>query len=133
MHMQDSGILAQISVGELLDKITILQIKSEKIKDSAKLGNINRELAILNEIRVQRLESLPELYQLEIELKKINEVIWILEDEVRNHERRRDFGPGFVSLARSIYKANDRRSVLKRQINDLMGSNIIEEKSYSQY
>ena len=131
--MQNRGILAQISVGEFLDKITILQIKSERIKDFAKLRNIDQELAILNQIRVEALDSRPELSELEAELKKVNEIIWVLEDEVRDHEHRKDFGSNFVSLARSIYQANDRRALLKRQINEIVGSNIIEEKSYTKY
>ncbi len=131
--MKKSDILVQISIGELLDKITILQIKLERIKDSAKLTNINRELGILTDIRVQCLESKLELSELEAELKKVNEIIWILEDDIRDHEHRKDFGPSFISLARSIYKANDRRAALKRQISDLTGSNIIDEKSYASY
>jgi hypothetical protein len=133
IEMQHRGILAQISAGEFLDKITILQIKSERIKDFGKLKNIGRELTILNQIRMDVLDSRPELSELEAELKKVNEIIWSLEDEVRDHEHRKDFGSSFVSVARSIYQANDRRALLKRQINELLESNIIEEKSYTSY
>ncbi|MGB6067925.1 MAG: DUF6165 family protein [Desulfomonilaceae bacterium] len=131
--MKNPYISARISVGEFLDKITILQIKTERIKDFAKRRNIDRELAILNEIRAESLDTVPELSGLEDELKKVNETIWNLEDEIRDHEHRNDFGSSFVSLARSIYRANDRRAALKRQINELMGSNIVEEKSYTEY
>jgi len=133
VEMQNHGLLTRISVGEFLDKITILQIKSERIKDFEKLRNIGQELAILNQIRAEALDSRPELSELEAELKKVNEIIWVLEDEVRDHEHRKDFGSSFVSLARSIYQANDRRALLKRQINEIVGSNIIEEKSYTKY
>jgi chromosome segregation ATPase len=79
------------------------------------------------------MKTSPELARLEAELKRANEEIWSLEDEVRDHERRKDFGTSFISVARSIYRANDERAMLKRHINNLMGSDIIEEKSYSAY
>jgi len=131
--MKGQAVLTEISVGELVDKITILQIKSERIKDSGKLKNIRRELEILTCLKLEILKPFPELEGTEAELKKINEEIWDLEDQVRDHEHREDFGATFVSVARSIYKTNDRRADLKRRINDFAGSSIIEEKSYACY
>ena len=132
-EMKDSGILTPISVAEFIDKITILRIKAERIKDVDKLKNVNQELGILNQIKAESLETRCELSEFEERLKIANEMIWTFEDQVREHEHRHDFGASFVSLARSIYRANDQRALLKRQINDLMGSCIIEEKSYTEY
>jgi Family of unknown function (DUF6165) len=131
--MTTKGILTEISIAEFVDKITILRIKAERIQEREKLRNIHRELSILDRIRTESLGDRPELSELEAELKSVNEEIWELEDRIRDSELRKDFGDGFVSVARSIYRANDRRAVLKRQINDLMGSGIVEEKSYSPY
>ena len=117
--------------GELIDKITILQIKTERIAESGKLANIRRELDMLLGTRRSALPPSPELDRLEKQLKRINEALWEIEDEIRRCERGGDFGERFVRLARSVYRQNDRRAALKRQINDLTGAQIVEEKSYA--
>jgi hypothetical protein len=127
------AISVNISPGELLDKITILQIKSERIEDVAKLRNVHFELAALERCRSQWMSQSEQLAALEAALKAVNLQLWDVEDQIRECERRQDFGPKFVSLARSVYIQNDRRSELKRSINLLLGSQLIEEKSYATY
>lgn len=128
-----AAILVEIPAGELIDKITILQIKSERIKDAAKLRNIHAELQTLEAAAGQALAPSPELDGLSADLKKINEDLWRIEDDIRDHERTRDFGPSFIELARAVYLTNDRRTDVKRQINQLVGSRLVEEKSYARY
>jgi len=123
----------EVAAGELFDKITILQIKSERISSAAKLENIKRELASLLETRQRLGPSSTALESVIAELKKVNEALWDIEDKIRDCERQKEFGKSFIELARSVYHQNDRRSALKRQINDLLGSNIVEEKSYQAY
>lgn len=125
-----SSLNVEISPGELLDKISILQIKAERIDDPAKLQNIQTELQTLSRTRDQFVEASPKLDELFADLKKVNEALWDVEDELRFCEQRQDFGPEFVELARSVYRHNDRRSVLKREINTLLDSRLVEEKSY---
>jgi hypothetical protein len=122
-----------IAPGELIDKITILEIKTERIRDSAKLANVRTELAELAAVRERCLPSSAELARLTSALKAVNEALWQVEDELRECERARDFGPRFIQLARSVYQQNDRRAALKRQINEQLGSRLIEEKSYAVY
>lgn len=126
-------ISVEIAPGELIDKITILEIKSERISDPEKLSNVRTELATLVACRDRTIPSSPELAERTTDLKQVNESLWQIEDDIRDCERRRDFGPKFVELARSVYKSNDRRAALKRQINELLGSRLIEEKSYTDY
>jgi hypothetical protein len=126
-------IAVEISPGELNDKITILEIKSEHISDGDKLLNIRTELATLVASRDRAMPSAPALAALIRELKQVNERLWHIEDQIRDCERRKTFGAPFVELARSVYKSNDQRSTLKRQINELLGSRLIEEKSYAPY
>lgn len=121
-----------ISYGELVDKLTILAIKVERISDPAKLGNIRTELELLS-VKYTTLPMSDKLIQLRAQLKTINEIIWDIEDDIRDCERRKDFSDKFVQLARGVYLNNDERSRIKRQINDLLHSNIIEEKSYTEY
>ena len=123
--------LVPISLGELIDKITILEIKSERIDDPKKSANIRRELDLL--LAVPTPAPTAEAARLKSELKRVNEMLWEIEDLIRICEREQDFGPDFVALARSVYQTNDRRSAIKRQINDLSGSTLVEEKSYSKY
>src|SRR5262249_41756871 len=123
----------EVAAGELFDKITILQIKAERIRSAAQLENINRELTSLLETRQRLGLTLPALEPPIAELKKVNEALWDIEDRIRDCERQKDFGKTFIELARSVYHQNDRRSALKRQINDLLGSKIVEEKSYQAY
>jgi hypothetical protein len=122
-----------ISVGELVDKVTILSIKFEKIADAGKRANIGREFAALADVFKPLLAATPALGPLQAELRTINETLWQIEDDIRDCERRRDFGERFIALARSVYQTNDRRAAVKRQIDELLGSEIIEEKSYAPY
>jgi hypothetical protein len=126
-------VLAPISVGELFDKITILEIKAARIIDSAKQVNVLSELGLLREVSDQAGARSPMLHCLIVELKRVNEALWEIEDEVRACERQGEFGPYFIALARAVYRTNDRRAQLKRQINEVAGSPIIEEKSYKDY
>ena len=123
-------ILAPVSLGELIDKITILEIKKEKI-DSSKLNNVLKELHYLNivlkDINVNVDQSLIK------KLKKINRVLWDIEDEIRNKEFLKKFDESFIKLARLVYLENDKRSSIKHEINSKYNSSIIEEKSYKKY
>lgn len=125
-------LLVEVAAGELLDKITILEIKSERITDAAKLANVRQELAALSAGR-ERVERRGGLDNLIAELKHVNEALWEIEDELRVLERQHDFGPRFVELARSVYHQNDRRAAVKRRINEALGSRLVEEKSYQSY
>ena len=128
-----AAILVEIPAGELIDKITILEIKIARIVDESKLRNVRAELEMLRTARAQALPASAQLEQLTDQLKKINESLWSIEDRIRDHERAGDFGPGFIDLARAVYKTNDHRAELKRQINELTGSRLVEEKSYARY
>jgi tetratricopeptide (TPR) repeat protein len=123
-------LLVEVSAGELLDKLAILQIKSERIADPDKLRNIRLEMESLAAVRAT-LESSPALAELEQKLKGVNEHLWDIEDEIRVYEQRQDFGPEFIACARSVYRENDRRAAIKRAINDLLQSRLVEEKSYA--
>jgi hypothetical protein len=123
----------EIAPGELIDKITILEIKAERITDPDKLKNVRTELASLAAARDRALPDSEELTRLTAELKAVNEALWQIEDDIRECERQRDFGPRFIELARSVYRNNDRRAALKRQMNELLGSALVEEKSYRPY
>jgi post-segregation antitoxin (ccd killing protein) len=122
-----------IGPGELVDKITILEIKSERLASLDKLANVRVELAALVAARDAAIEVSEALAQLTAGLKKVNEALWQIEDEIRDCERSADFGPRFIELARAVYRSNDQRAALKRQINELLGSVIVEEKSYAAY
>jgi hypothetical protein len=126
-------ILAEISPGELIDKITILEIKRERLADAAKLANVRYALDRLQETRTAALAPKAELGRFEAELKAVNEQLWEIEDEIRDCERREDFSAAFVALARQVYRQNDRRSELKKAIDRLYGSAMTEEKSYRAY
>jgi uncharacterized protein DUF6165 len=117
----------------LIDKITILEIKSERVADPAKLRNIRAELRLLVGVRDTHVVPGAAMNGLSAQLKQVNEQLWEIEDEIRECERRRDFGARFIELARSVYQSNDRRSRLKREINEAFGSPIVEEKSYAPY
>ena len=127
------SINVDISIGELIDKISILEIKRERIEDPQKVENVSNELNLLNAVFPQYVPKSEALDGLKDKLKAVNIDIWILEDDIREQERRRDFSDKFVELARSVYKTNDKRASLKREINLLMGSAIVEEKSYQAY
>jgi hypothetical protein len=125
-------ILIPVAPGELVDKITILRIKVARIDDPNKRANAARELAMLEDVQAG-LSNSAELARLEADLGSVNEALWEIEDAIRDQERDQDFGPGFVALARDVYHQNDRRAALKREINLLLGSDIVEEKSYASY
>ncbi len=121
-----------VSWGELSDKMSILRIKMEKITDQSKLINIDHELTLLEQCRAKAEES-DQLLQYERELKQVNQKLWEIEDDIRICEKNADFGLQFIELARAVYKTNDKRAGLKYKINMLLGSEIIEEKSYEDY
>lgn len=123
-------LLVPISVGELLDKISILEIKAEAIGDPAKHANVMHELAALDAVRQGEVAALPELDALYSELQSVNRQLWRIEDDIRAIERTGLFDERFIELARSVYRNNDERAALKRRINQLTGSEIVEEKSY---
>jgi hypothetical protein len=125
------SIEVPIATGELIDKITILEIKVARFTDAAKTANVRAELTLLCQRRDAALLSDPVLDGLAKRLKAVNQRIWDLEDDIRECEKRQDFGPAFVILARSIYRANDERAAIKREINIATGSRLIEEKSYT--
>ena len=122
-----------IGPGELIDKITILEIKSEQLAARDKLANVRAELAALTRARDAAIAASPALDQLTAALKQVNQALWRIEDEIRDCERAADFGPRFISLARAVYRTNDERAALKRRINDLLDADIVEEKSYAAY
>jgi hypothetical protein len=132
-NSSENSVRVEIAPGELIDKITILEIKQAHITDPAKLQNVRKELEILNACRTTSLPPLPELESLTASLKEVNQALWDIEDEIRDCERNQDFGQTFIALARAVYKTNDKRAQLKRAINDLLGSRIVEEKSYASY
>jgi hypothetical protein len=130
---QEAAILIEVGPGELIDKITILAIKSERMSDEGKLKNVRHELGVLDAARRAHIPSSAELTKLEAGLKSVNETLWVIEDDIRQCEADKDFGPKFVELARAVYKQNDKRAALKKDINLLTGSSIIEEKSYTEF
>lgn len=123
-------ILVPVSVGELFDKISILELKEAAISDPDKRANVRRELAALDAVRLGEVAPSAELAALYGELCAVNQRLWDIEDAVRSHEREGNFDARFIELARGVYRENDRRAALKRQINELTGSEIVEEKSY---
>lgn len=125
--------LIPTSWGELLDKITILEIKASKIKNKAALKNIQSELDLLNTIKHDLPLRDQTLIPLLKELSNVNHILWDIEDRIREKEQQLEFDADFILLARSVYKENDKRAKLKRQINDYLGSELVEEKSYSEY
>ena len=127
------NVSVPVAPGELIDKITILEIKLERIEAEAKLENIKKELDVLSQAYNRAVPKSEKLIKLTVELKKINELLWEIEDEIRGCERTKDFGDTFIKLARAVYVTNDKRMKVKRAINDLLGSQIIEEKSYAAY
>ena len=122
-----------LSVGEVLDKITILEIKSERIGDVGKLKNIHNELNALRPLVDGEPFNSDEITALFAELKSINEELWVIEDDIREQEGKRDFGQRFIDLARAVYVTNDRRADVKKRINLATGSDLVEEKSYEDY
>ena len=126
-------ILSEISAGELLDKISILEIKLDKIKDKNSLEEINKEYKILKEVKNSNIKSTDKIDLLTKEIKKVNLNLWEVEDKIRIYETKKDFGQEFVDLARHVYFNNDKRAKIKSEINEILGSNIKEIKQYSNY
>lgn len=126
-------LLVEVGAGELFDKLSILQIKAERITDPGKLANIRRELGALEAVAASSVPGSERLAALREELKGINERLWTIEDDIRERERAQDFGDAFVALARAVYITNDERARVKRAIDEHLGSRLVEEKSYRDY
>jgi hypothetical protein len=123
----------QISWGELFDKITILEIKVQRLNSQVATEKIRRELAVLGSVANDMLSEQPQLISLKQQLKSVNEVLWNIEDKIRAKEAAKSFDQQFIELARSVYINNDKRGDLKRQINALLNSDFAEEKQYTSY
>lgn len=126
-------ISVEVSPGELLDKLTILEIKEQRITDPAKLENIRREKETLEMSASRHIDASAAIDEDKRALKAVNERLWEIEDEIREHERSQTFDARFIELARSVYVENDQRAALKKRINEHLGSDIAEEKSYAAY
>ena len=127
------NVSVEISIGEFFDKLTILEIKRSRIKDAAKLENIERELNELNHLLDELPFSRKDVNEEVDELKAINEKLWLIEDDIRDKESRKAFDDAFIQLARAVYQTNDRRFEVKKAINRKLGSDFVEEKSYKPY
>ena len=130
MNTKLDQILAEVSAGELIDKITILEIKKEKIKNQDKLKEIIKELSSLSSTMIELIPDISKVKNLKHNLKEINLKLWDIEDGKRSAEKNKDFGEKFINLARNVYKFNDERAKIKLSINNILGSNIKEVKSY---
>jgi len=128
-----SEILVPVSFGELLDKIAILQIKSERIGDEAKLANVRNELSALEKTWMAHPAAVKDIARLRRELKEVNKRLWVIEDDIRLKEKAQAFDDEFIQLARSVYFENDTRARIKKDINLALGSAYVEEKSYQDY
>ena len=128
-----SKILAEISAGEFFDKLSILEIKLNKIKDLVLLNEVKKEYEILNESKNKNINFSKEIEILYKDLKEINEKLWKIEDEIRLCEKNSDFKDKFIQLSRDVYFTNDKRSKIKSEINKILGSKIKEVKQYTQY
>ena len=126
-------LLAPVSYGELLDKIAILQIKSERMTDPAKLANVRNELSALEQTWMAHPAAVEDIGVLRARLKAVNERLWAIEDDIRIKEKAQEFDAGFIRLARSVYVENDERARIKKDINVALGSAYVEEKSYQDY
>ncbi|MBV8977083.1 MAG: hypothetical protein JO261_11045 [Alphaproteobacteria bacterium] len=126
------AVTIAVSYGEAADRLAILSIKNERIRDPAKLAHVRRELALLNDAFFAQVPPASGFDALLAELKGVNETLWEIEDALRVREAAGDFGEGFVQLAREVYRTNDARARLKRAIDELLGSDLREEKSYGE-
>ena len=133
MTNKSKKIQSEISAGELLDKISILEIKIDKIKDKDHQVEINKEYKILKETKDLNIKTTAKIESLFSELKKINLNLWYIEDKIRICEKNKDFGKNFIDLARNVYLNNDKRAKIKSEINKLLDSNIKEIKQYADY
>jgi len=120
----------EVSNGEIIDKLSIIEIKLERIKDEKKLDNIRKEFLILDEAAQKIIKKSDPLYK---KLLEVNTSLWDIEDQCRDYERKKDFGEGFIHTVRQVYIYNDERSRIKKEINIKTGSDIVEEKSYEKY
>jgi hypothetical protein len=127
------SLFVEISAGEFLDKLTILKIKTERITDPDKLRNINRELDVFRQAWVDSPLSQKNVSVNLASLKQVNEKLWDIEDRLREMEAQKRFDDEFVQLARSVYRLNDKRAAIKRALNEILGSKLVEEKSYTEY
>ncbi|WCE04548.1 DUF6165 family protein [Pseudoxanthomonas sp. JBR18] len=128
-----SEILTPVSYGELLDKISILQIKSERMRDPDKLANVRKELSALEKTWMAHPAAVQDVAKLRADLKAVNERLWVIEDDIRVKEKAQAFDEEFIRLARSVYFENDTRARIKKDINVALGSAYVEEKSYEDY
>jgi len=128
-----SEILVPVSFGELLDKVAILEIKSERMTDAAKLANVRKELDALNATWAGHAASRVDIAALRAALKAVNERLWVIEDDIRIQEKQQRFDAEFIRLARAVYFENDERARIKKDINLALGSSYVEEKSYEDY
>lgn len=135
MTLPDPGLfLVPVSIGEVVDKITILRLKQAAIRDPARLANVERELTALEaSYRAHVGEPPAVVIDLTAALQTVNGTLWVIEDDIRDCERRGDFGAEFIRLARAVYVTNDERARLKKEINLALGSALVEEKSYQDY
>lgn len=127
------SVTIEVSYGELIDKITILEIKAARIVDPAKLRNVQLELALLTAQWIAHVQPTATVVQLIDELRSVNDLLWEVEDKLREKERRKLFDAEFIELARDVYRTNDRRAELKRALNEQLGSRLVEEKAYKPY
>ena len=126
-------IKVPVSFGEVLDKITILEIKSERIADPEKVRNVRLELDELSATWNEAVQDQATIADLRKQLKAVNEELWEIEDDIRDQEAAQDFGPKFIELARAVYVTNDKRAAIKKEVNLALGSRFVEEKSYQDY
>jgi hypothetical protein len=133
MTNKSKKILSEISAGELLDKISILEIKLSKVKNEADLKEINKEYKLLKEVESSNINHSEEIEKLFNEIKEVNITLWDIEDKIRICEKNKLFEKDFVELSRGVYKNNDKRAKIKSSINKLLGSNIREIKQYASY
>lgn len=126
-------IKVPVSFGEVLDKITILEIKSERIADAAKVRNVRLELDELSRTWDEAVQDASAIADLRAQLKAVNEELWVIEDDIRDQEAAQNFGSRFIELARAVYVTNDRRAAIKKEVNLALGSRFVEEKSYQDY
>ena len=133
MTNKSKKILSEISAGELFDKISILEIKLEKIKDKNNLAEINKEYKVLKNAQNSNVEITDKIKKLFKEIKEVNTNLWNIEDKLRICEKNKDYGKNFIELARAVYLNNDKRSIIKLEINKILGSNIKEIKQYVSY
>lgn len=128
-----SQLLVPVPFGEVIDKITILEIKSERIRDAEKLANVRIELDLLNETWYANPLSRVDIAAERAALRSVNEALWDIEDDIRRKEKAKAFDDEFIELARAVYIRNDERAAIKRAINLKLGSTLVEEKSYEDY